>query len=116
MPVKRSSAMSVLRLIAGRTQPTTERRRSGTRALGTPVAAIIAFVDPGTAKDQNCAALIAEADSKGPRAPQSATPSANPPPQHSNPGTVWEVHCLRSATRRITAVSPSLQRIAAICR
>jgi uncharacterized protein involved in outer membrane biogenesis len=37
-------------------------------ALLTPVAAIIAFVDPGLAKDQNCAAMIAEADSKGPKA------------------------------------------------
>jgi hypothetical protein len=30
--------------------------------LVTPIAAIVAFVDPGLAKDQNCAALIAEAD------------------------------------------------------
>jgi AsmA family protein len=37
-------------------------------ALLTPVAAIIAFVDPGLAKDQNCAAMIAEADTKGPKA------------------------------------------------
>ena len=54
-------------------------------ALGTPVAAIIAFVDPGLAKDQNCAAMIAEADSKGPQAPQSAIPSANRPAQHPTP-------------------------------
>lgn len=49
-------------------------------ALGTlltPVAAVIAFVDPGLAKDQNCAAMIAQADSKGPRAPKSDVPSAN---------------------------------------
>jgi uncharacterized protein involved in outer membrane biogenesis len=49
-------------------------------ALGTlltPLAAIIAFVDPGLAKDQNCAAMIADADSKGPRAPQSDVPSPN---------------------------------------
>lgn len=51
-------------------------------ALGTlltPVAAVIAFVDPGLAKDQNCSALIAEADSKGPRAPASDFPSENRP-------------------------------------
>jgi AsmA family protein len=47
--------------------------------LATPIAAIVAFVDPGLAKDQNCAALIAEADSKGPKAPQSAVPTANRP-------------------------------------
>jgi uncharacterized protein involved in outer membrane biogenesis len=45
--------------------------------LATPVAAIIAFVDPGLAKDQNCAAMIAEADSKGPKVPQSSAPSPN---------------------------------------
>ena len=47
-------------------------------ALTTPVAAIIAFVDPGLAKDQNCAAMIAEADSKGPKAPQSDVPVPSP--------------------------------------
>jgi uncharacterized protein involved in outer membrane biogenesis len=49
-------------------------------ALGTlitPFAAIIAFVDPGLAKDQNCAAMIAEADSKGPKAPKSDFSSQN---------------------------------------
>jgi hypothetical protein len=45
--------------------------------LVTPLAAVIAFVDPGLAKDQNCAAMIAEADSKAPRAPKSDFPSAN---------------------------------------
>jgi AsmA family protein len=38
--------------------------------VATPVAAIIAFVDPGLAKDQNCAQLIAEAKSKGPPPPK----------------------------------------------
>ena len=51
-------------------------------ALVTPVAAIIAFVDPGLAKDQNCSAMIAEADSKGPKAPESDIPSVNRPAQH----------------------------------
>jgi uncharacterized protein involved in outer membrane biogenesis len=45
--------------------------------LVTPVAAIIAFVDPGLAKDQNCAQMIAEADSKGPKAPKSEFASPN---------------------------------------
>jgi hypothetical protein len=54
-------------------------------ALVTPVAAIIAFVDPGLAKDQNCAAMIAEADRKGPEAPQSAIPSPNRAAQHPAP-------------------------------
>jgi hypothetical protein len=53
-------------------------------ALVTPVAAIIAFVDPGLAKDQNCAAMIAAADRKGPEAPQSAIPSPNRAP-HPTP-------------------------------
>lgn len=49
-------------------------------ALGTlltPIAAVIAFVDPGLAKDQNCAQMIAEADSKGPKAPKSDFESPN---------------------------------------
>jgi AsmA family protein len=53
--------------------------------LATPVAAIIAFVDPGLAKDQNCAAMIAEADRKGPEPPQSAIPSPNRAAQHPTP-------------------------------
>ena len=53
--------------------------------LATPVAALIAFVDPGLAKDQNCAAMLAEADSKGPKVPVSSRPSPNrPEPQKSN--------------------------------
>jgi len=46
-------------------------------ALVTPLAAVIAFVDPGLAKDQNCAQMIAEADSKGPKAPKSDFESPN---------------------------------------
>jgi uncharacterized protein involved in outer membrane biogenesis len=49
-------------------------------ALGTlltPLAAVIAFVDPGLAKDQNCAQMIAEADNKGPKAPKSDFESPN---------------------------------------
>jgi hypothetical protein len=38
---------------------------------------VIAFVDPGLAKDQNCAQMIAEADSKGPKAPKSDFESPN---------------------------------------
>jgi uncharacterized protein involved in outer membrane biogenesis len=53
--------------------------------LVTPVAAIIAFVDPGLAKDQNCAAMIAEADRKGPEAPQSTVPSPNRAAQRPTP-------------------------------
>jgi uncharacterized protein involved in outer membrane biogenesis len=45
--------------------------------LVTPLAAVIAFVDPGLAKDQNCAQMIAEADSKGPKAPKSDFESPN---------------------------------------
>jgi uncharacterized protein involved in outer membrane biogenesis len=46
-------------------------------AVATPFAALLAFVDPGLAKDQNCAAMIAAADSKGPKAPESDVPSPN---------------------------------------
>jgi uncharacterized protein involved in outer membrane biogenesis len=45
--------------------------------LATPLAAILAFVDPGLAKNQNCAAMIADVDSKGPQAPESDIPSQN---------------------------------------
>jgi len=47
--------------------------------VATPFAALLAFVDPGLAKDQNCAALIASADSKGPTVPESDVPSPNRP-------------------------------------
>jgi uncharacterized protein involved in outer membrane biogenesis len=47
--------------------------------LVTPVAAILAFVDPGLAKDQNCAAMIAEAQKTVPPPPNSDAPSANQP-------------------------------------
>jgi hypothetical protein len=44
-------------------------------ALGvllTPLAAVLAFVDPGLAKDANCAALLAEAKTDGVRVPPTA--------------------------------------------
>jgi hypothetical protein len=53
-------------------------------ALGTlitPLAAVIAFVDPGLAKDTDCAALLAEAE-ESPGAPPSAgasQPTRQPP-------------------------------------
>lgn len=42
-------------------------------ALATPLAAILAFVDPGLAKDANCSALLEEARDKGVRASAVAT-------------------------------------------
>jgi uncharacterized protein involved in outer membrane biogenesis len=51
--------------------------------LVTPIAAVIAFVDPGLAKDQNCSAMIAEADSKGPPTPKSDVPTPNRPSSKS---------------------------------
>jgi AsmA family protein len=39
--------------------------------VATPFAALLAFVDPGLAKDQNCAAMVAAAASKSPKAPES---------------------------------------------
>jgi hypothetical protein len=39
----------------------------------TPLAAVLAFVDPGLAKDANCAALLAEAKTDGVRASPAAT-------------------------------------------
>ncbi|MBS0418623.1 MAG: AsmA family protein [Proteobacteria bacterium] len=57
--------------------------------LVTPLAAVLAFVDPGLAKDQNCAQMIAEADSKGPKAPKSDFESPN-----------------RASTRSKTATAP----------
>ena len=44
-------------------------------ALVTPLAAIVAFVDPGLAEDANCAALLAEAKQKG--VPGQLTPTPN---------------------------------------
>jgi len=55
--------------------------------LVTPLAAVIAFVDPGLAKDQNCAQMIAEADSRGPKAPKSDFESPNRASTRSNAAT-----------------------------
>ena len=49
-------------------------------AIATPIAAVLAFVDPGLAKDQNCAALLAEAEHKGPPPPKPGVTSADRPP------------------------------------
>jgi AsmA family protein len=62
-------------------------------AVATPIAAVLAFVDPGLAKDQNCAQLVADAEKKGPPPPESSVtpvkgtrlskssqPAAPPPP------------------------------------
>jgi hypothetical protein len=53
-------------------------------ALGTlltPVAAVLAFIDPGLAKDANCSALLNEAHQQGaPLKTASAEPGANTPP------------------------------------
>lgn len=65
-------------------------------ALGvvvTPLAAVLAFVDPGLAKDANCAQLLAEAQSK---------PSTAPPPA----GTAAP----KNAEREATGSPPSTQR------
>jgi AsmA family protein len=48
-------------------------------AIATPIAAVLAFVDPGLAKDQNCAAMLAEAEHKGPPPPKSSVTSADKP-------------------------------------
>jgi AsmA family protein len=48
-------------------------------ALITPLAAVIAFVDPGLAKDANCAALLAEAKQAGPAPPTGSTAHAQAP-------------------------------------
>jgi hypothetical protein len=40
--------------------------------LVTPLAAVLAFVDPGLAKDQNCSQLIAQAEARGPPPPPPA--------------------------------------------
>jgi uncharacterized protein involved in outer membrane biogenesis len=48
-------------------------------AIATPIAAVLAFVDPGLAKDQNCAAMLAEAEHKGPPPPKSGVTSADRP-------------------------------------
>jgi AsmA family protein len=52
-------------------------------AVLTPLAAVLAFVDPGLAKDQNCAQLIAEAQ-------QRATPAPHPP--SAQPGQGGEMN------------------------
>ncbi|MGH8137551.1 MAG: AsmA family protein [Steroidobacteraceae bacterium] len=50
-------------------------------ALGTvltPIAAVFAFVDPGLAKDENCAALLGAAEAKGPAVPGKPAPRVRP--------------------------------------
>lgn len=48
-------------------------------ALLTPIAAVLAVVDPGLAKDQNCAQLLAQARTSGPLAVSSPRPPAVSP-------------------------------------
>jgi AsmA family protein len=51
-------------------------------ALGTlltPLAAVLAFVDPGLAKDQNCSQLLAQAQQPQPAPPLTRSASARPP-------------------------------------
>jgi hypothetical protein len=63
-------------------------------ALGTvltPFAAIIAFVDPGLAKDENCAALLQTAENSTPKpnAPASSAAASNEPaPKQPAPSAV----------------------------
>lgn len=45
---------------------------AATLGLLTPMAAVLAFVDPGLAKDQNCAQLISEGNAQGELAPAAA--------------------------------------------
>ncbi len=52
--------------------------------LATPIAALIAFVDPGLAKDQNCAQMIAAAESHGPAPPKPGDASADRPSRRSS--------------------------------
>jgi uncharacterized protein involved in outer membrane biogenesis len=47
--------------------------------LVTPVAAVLAFVDPGLAKDQNCSQLIAHAEARGPPPPAAGSHAAEAP-------------------------------------
>ncbi|HTV78831.1 MAG TPA: AsmA family protein [Steroidobacteraceae bacterium] len=58
-------------------------------ALGaalTPFAAILAFVDPGLAKDQNCSALLSENSGPGAAPSKSGKPEKQPPaPDHEKP-------------------------------
>jgi uncharacterized protein involved in outer membrane biogenesis len=48
--------------------------------LATPLAAIIAFVDPGLAKDQNCAQMLADVENKGPPLRKSNVAAQAKPP------------------------------------
>ncbi|MFL6600375.1 MAG: AsmA family protein [Steroidobacteraceae bacterium] len=48
-------------------------------AIVTPIAAVLAFVDPGLAKDQNCAGMLEEAEHKGPPPPKPSATSADKP-------------------------------------
>lgn len=53
-------------------------------ALGaalTPFAAIVAFVDPGLAKDENCAALLQTSESAQPKSPPASQEASAPPAQ-----------------------------------
>jgi hypothetical protein len=49
-------------------------------AIVSPVAALLAFVDPGLAKDENCAALLSTPDAQKAAAPQAAPPSGGSGP------------------------------------
>jgi AsmA family protein len=61
-------------------------------AIATPIAAVLAFVDPGLAKDQNCAAMLAEAEHKGPPPPKSGVTSADKPSSREAASTADSKH------------------------
>jgi len=61
-------------------------------AIATPIAAVLAFVDPGLAKDQNCAAMLAEAEHKGPPPPKSGVASADKPSSREAAATAYSKH------------------------
>jgi AsmA family protein len=48
--------------------------------LATPLAAVIAFIDPGLAKDADCSQLIAEAERQGAPARQQNAQTPKSPP------------------------------------
>lgn len=51
-------------------------------AVATPLAAILAFVDPGLAKDVNCSALLQSAESKSPAPLPATSPPSKSEPSH----------------------------------
>jgi hypothetical protein len=76
-PIKLSGSLSAPQIGVDKTQALTQGALGAGLGLLSPFAAILAFVDPGLAKNADCSAILADAKSEG--APVKASAVKNAP-------------------------------------